>query len=72
MKNNTPEHMQYLIDSIAEMEAFNAKLARKIELEQHNMSDGVLLAMCNIVDRKDENIQQLKRRLADQYGYIAR
>jgi hypothetical protein len=63
------QHKQYLIDSIVEMEAFNAKLTRKIETDQQYMSDTVLQSMCNIVDRKDENIRQFKQLLREQYGY---
>ncbi len=42
MTHTSDKHKQYLIDSIAEMEAFNFKLTRKIESDQHLMSDAAL------------------------------
>lgn len=64
------EHKQYLIDSIAEMEAFNAKLTAKIETEQRNIGELALLAMCGIVDRKDKSIRKFKETLRTKYNHV--
>jgi len=65
MKNNSPQHKQYLIDSIAEMEAFCAKLEVKINETSNDITGH---AMCGIYSRKQENIAQFKALLQSQYN----
>lgn len=65
MQNNSAAHKQYLIDSIAEMQAFCAKLEVKIN-ETNNTITG--RAMCGIYSRKQESIARFKALLQSQYN----
>lgn len=67
MKNNTPSHKQYLIDSIAEMESFCAKLEIKINETNNDMTGH---ALCGIYSRKQENIARFKDILRTKYDHI--
>jgi hypothetical protein len=61
------QHKQYLIDSIAEMNAFCAKLEIKIN-ETNNEVTGN--AICGIYSRKQESITKFKQLLKEQYNHI--
>lgn len=65
MKNNSPQHKQYLIDSITEMQAFCAKLEIKINETNNDMAHH---QMRGIYSRKQENIAQFKAILQSQYN----
>lgn len=69
MKNNSPEHKQYLIDSISEMNAFIDKVIANIYDRRDTISEKSMQAMYGIIDRKKENIARFKTMLTTQYNH---
>jgi hypothetical protein len=65
----SPEHKQYLIDSIAEMQLFVDKVINKI-YDQPCISESKLATYHRIIDNKIANIQQFKEMLASKYNHI--
>lgn len=68
MKNNSEQHKQYLIDSIAEMQAFIDKCNANIYDRRDTISGKSLTAMYGIIERKEANINQFKHLLLSQYN----
>ena len=69
MRNDSPEHKQYLIDSIAEMQAFIDKIISKIYEQRDTISDNSLNIFYGIIDRKKANIKQFADLLSTQYNH---
>lgn len=70
MKANSPEHKQYLITSIAEMELFVDKCIAKLYTGEISTEVGAK-AIAGVIDRKQANINHFKELLRTKYNHIA-
>lgn len=68
MRNNSPEHKQYLVNSISEMQAFIDKVIGNIYDRRDTISEQSLKTMYEIIDRKKANIDQFKTILQSTYN----
>lgn len=69
MKANSPEHKQYLIDSVAEMEDFVGKLIGKLYDGRETLTAASVKTFQGIIERKQANIAQFKQLLQTQYNH---
>lgn len=69
MKANTPQHKQYLIDRISDLELFIDKVINTIYERRDTVTESALVIYYGIIDRNKKTISDFKQLLQDQYNH---